>query len=143
MENQWKNISIQTVGCRLNQYESEKMAVQFYPYGFKRVKGGQPADLYIINTCTVTHRADSDCRNLIRRVNRQNPNSRIIVSGCYVDNDPNLIAGLDGVDILIRNQQKDDILTIAKEKLPDLFSIDPDMSCSPLWKLFQSAVLTI
>lgn len=132
MKKELKKISVQTIGCRLNQYESEKMAHQFYPYGFERVNGKGKADLYIINTCTVTHRADSDCRQMIRKAVRQNPNSRIIVSGCYVDNDPEKISGMEGVDLIIHNQQKDDIIKIALEKLPALFSSEPDKSCSTL-----------
>ena len=72
------------------------MAAQFYPHGFSRTDSGEKADLYIINTCTVTHRADSDCRSMIRRAARQNPSGRIVVTGCYVDNDPELIAGMEG-----------------------------------------------
>jgi len=125
-----KKISIQTVGCRLNQYESEKMATRFYPFGFERAENGEKADLYIINTCTVTSKADSDCRYLIRKAVHQNPNGRIVVTGCYVDNDPSLISGMEGVDVIIGNQEKDDIAEILPERFPDLFQSEPDKSCS-------------
>ncbi len=131
-ETRTKKISVQTVGCRLNQYESEKIAAQLYPFGFDRVQQNETADLYIINTCTVTHKADADCRNLIRRAARKNPNSRIVVTGCYVDNDPSLVAGMEGVDLIIQNAEKDEIARILPEKLPDLFTSEPDKNCSTL-----------
>ena len=116
MTTKQKKISVQTLGCRLNQYESEKIAAQLYPYGFKRAKQTEPADIYIINTCTVTHKADADCRAMIRRASRQNPNSKIVVTGCYVDNDPALIEGMEAVDLIVNNAQKDDIANIRSEE---------------------------
>ena len=132
MTTKQKKISVQTLGCRLNQYESEKIAAQLYPYGFKRAKQSEPADIYIINTCTVTHKADADCRAMIRRASRQNPNSKIVVTGCYVDNDPALIEGMEAVDLIIKNAQKDDIANIVPNKFPDLFTKEPDKSCSTM-----------
>lgn len=116
-----KKVSIQTVGCRLNQYESERIVAQLAPYGFERALPGQKADLYIINTCTVTHRADSNCRNLIRRAARSNPDGRIVVVGCYVDAEPETIANLEGVDVVIGNEHKEDISRILPAELPELF----------------------
>jgi threonylcarbamoyladenosine tRNA methylthiotransferase MtaB len=125
-----KIVSFQTVGCRLNQYETERMAALLYPYGFRRARSREAADLYIINTCTVTHRADSDCRYLIRRAARENPNGRIVVVGCYVEHEPERIAGMDEVDVIINNSEKDAIAEILPRRLPDLFDRDPDKSCS-------------
>lgn len=125
-----RKIALTTLGCRLNQYETEKMAADLYPFGFERVDIGSAADLYIINTCTVTHRADSDSRQAISRAARENPNSRIVVAGCYVDNDPERIAGMEGVDVIIRNTEKADISTILTRQLPDLFDHEPDKGCS-------------
>ena len=121
-----KKVLFLTVGCRLNQYETEKMAKDLAPYGFCRVRRGEPADLYIINTCTVTHRADRDCRYLIRKAARENPNARIVVVGCYVETDPVGIAGLDDVDIVIRNNEKQMIARILSERLPELFDTQAD-----------------
>jgi len=127
-----KKLSVHTIGCRLNQYESEKIAAQLYPYGFQRALAGENADLYIVNTCTVTHRADSDCRNIIRRLARQNPEGRIVVTGCYVENDPEKISALPGVDVVIGNAEKDDIASILPRKMPELFTVKPDKGCSSL-----------
>ena len=118
---QEKTIAFQTVGCRLNQYETEKMAAALYPRGFRRAARGEQADLFIINTCTVTHRADSTCRWLIHKAARENPHARIVVAGCYVDSDPNEIAGLGPVDVIISNREKPRIAEILSQRLSDLF----------------------
>jgi len=106
------------------------MAAQIYPFGFRRAENGEKADLTIINTCTVTHRADSDCRYLIRRAVRENPDGHIVVVGCYVEADPERIAAMDGVDVLIHNNEKEEIARILPKHLPDLFSVEPDKGCS-------------
>jgi threonylcarbamoyladenosine tRNA methylthiotransferase MtaB len=131
MNRRVKKLSIQTTGCRLNQYESEKMAAALYPYGFERAERGEIADLYIINTCTVTHKADRSSRNLIRRAARANPSAAIVVAGCYIDSDPETVAGMGGVDVIIRNREKELITEILPRKLPDLFDSEPDKNCSP------------
>ncbi len=125
-----KKVAVQTIGCRLNQYESERIASQLTPYGFQRARPGEEADLHIINTCTVTHRADSNCRNLIRRAVRNNPGARIVVVGCYVDAEPEMIASMSGVDLVIGNEHKDDISHILPEKFPELFTGTTGQSCS-------------
>ena len=132
MEEKTRTISVQTTGCRLNQYESERMAAELYRLGFRRAEKGEKADLYLINTCTVTHRADASSRALIRRAARDNPDGRIVVAGCYVESDPERIAGMRGVDVLIKNTEKEAITTILPRELPDLFSrvSEPDKNCS-------------
>ena len=86
-------------------------------------------DLYIINTCTVTHRADSNCRNLIRRAVRTNPDARIVVVGCYVDAEPELIEGMEGVDLIIGNEHKENIGRLLAAKYPDLLSEESRDGC--------------
>lgn len=125
-----KKLSVRTIGCRLNQYETERMVADIVPYGFERVKDSEPADLYLINTCTVTHRADSDARYYIRRAARQNPEGRIVVAGCFVDKDPEKVAGMEPVDVIIKNVEKDAVAQILPTQLPDLFRDEPDKGCS-------------
>jgi len=114
-------VRFQTVGCRLNQYETERMAASLHRFGFERVDGGEPADLYIINTCTVTHRADRDCRYLVRKARRDNPSARVVLVGCYVETDPERIAAELGVDAVILNREKDTIDRILAERWPEMF----------------------
>jgi threonylcarbamoyladenosine tRNA methylthiotransferase MtaB len=116
-----KTVAVQTVGCRLNQYETEKMAAALYPYGFRRAQAHEPADLYIISTCTVTHRADSSSRYLIGKAARENPNARIVVAGCYVNSDAETVKALGPVDAIISNEQKPRLAEILSELLPELF----------------------
>ncbi len=125
-----KTVCYQTVGCRLNQYETERMAARLLPYGLRRVGGREAADLYVINTCTVTHRADSDSRYLVRRAARQNPQGRIVVVGCYVESGAARLASMDGVDVIIGNHEKDNIDTILRQRLPELFGREPSRSRS-------------
>lgn len=137
MDRPTKKFSVQTTGCRLNQYESEKMAAQLAPFGFERAKPDEAADLYIINTCTITHRADASSRYLIRKAARANPDSAIVVAGCYVDSDPEKIAGMEGVDIIIPNAEKEKLAEILTRHLPDLFDHEPDKNCSASIGNFQ------
>ena len=127
-----KKVICHTFGCRLNQYETEKMAAELRPFGFDRVSEAESADLYLINTCTVTHRADRDCRNYIRKAAQNNPNARIVVAGCYVDYDPNNVAAIEGVDAVVLNAEKDAIAKILPTRIPDLFNDEPDKNCSTM-----------
>jgi len=127
-----KKVACHTFGCRLNQYETEKMAAELRPFGFTRTSDNEAADLFLINTCTVTHRADRDCRSYIRRIVRQNPKARIVVAGCFVDYDPETVKAIEGVDVVIRNSEKESLGDILRAKLPELFEVEPDKNCSTL-----------
>ena len=127
-----KKVACHTFGCRLNQYETEKMAAELRPFGFKRTSSDEAADLYLINTCTVTHRADRDCRSYIRKISRQNPKARIVVAGCFVDYDPEIVKAIKGVDVVIRNSEKETLSDILRVKLPELCNVEPDKNCSTL-----------
>ncbi len=133
-----KRMAVQTLGCRLNQYESEKMAAELASLGMRRVPWGQPADLYLINTCTVTHKADATSRQVIARAARENPSGRIIVAGCFVDKDPHPVADLPGVDIVVPNKDKGQIREIVRLAFPELLdSGEPDAGCSTSVASFQ------
>ncbi len=116
-----KKVAFETVGCRLNQYETEKIATELSGYGFQRVTFDQPADLYIINSCTVTGRADATCRNIISRAARMEGNPSVVVIGCYVDSDPDTISILNGVDLIIDNNNKSKVASILRDRFPALF----------------------
>ncbi len=115
-------VAFETIGCRLNQYETEKMASRLLACGFERVSIKDDADLYIINTCTVTGRADATCRNIISRIARRDKPSALVVAGCYVDSDPGKTSSLNGVDLIIPNSQKESVVAIIKEKFPGFFN---------------------
>ncbi len=115
-----KKVAFETIGCRLNQYDTECIAADLKPYGFRRVDFEDTADLYIINTCTVTGRADATCRNVIARAGRREKPT-VVVVGCYVDSDSEKVASLNGVDLVVNNHDKKNIVTILKKRFPELF----------------------
>jgi threonylcarbamoyladenosine tRNA methylthiotransferase MtaB len=88
-------VSVQTLGCKLNQLESEALAEAFEKAGFRLVSGVAGADLYIINTCTVTSKAEQKARRIIRKAYRDFPESCVIITGCYAQLKPNELTDLD------------------------------------------------
>jgi threonylcarbamoyladenosine tRNA methylthiotransferase MtaB len=122
-------IAFKTIGCRLNQYETERMAAELNPFGLQRVKPGEPADVFVINTCTVTHKADKDCRYYIRRARRDNPGCKVVVVGCYVEHEADVLRDMDEVDVLVYNDQKEAIARILQNRLPEMFTA-PDSNAS-------------
>ncbi|HAP32088.1 MAG TPA: tRNA (N(6)-L-threonylcarbamoyladenosine(37)-C(2))-methylthiotransferase MtaB [Firmicutes bacterium] len=93
-------VAFHTLGCKVNYYETEALREQFRREGFVPVAADAAADIYVINTCTVTHLADRKTRQLICRVKRQNPKSLIVACGCYPQVDPDAVAAIPGVDLL-------------------------------------------
>jgi len=103
-------IAFATLGCRQNQFETDIMADQARTAGFTPVPFTQPAEVYVINTCTVTTQADSDARQLIRRAIRRNPTAFVVVAGCYAQAAPERIAAIDGVDLILGNAEKMELM---------------------------------
>ncbi|MCX8118847.1 MAG: tRNA (N(6)-L-threonylcarbamoyladenosine(37)-C(2))-methylthiotransferase MtaB [Desulfobacterota bacterium] len=101
-----KTVSIATVGCKANQFDSEALLEQLRALGYRPVPFESGADVMIINTCTVTHRADFDSRQMVRRALRRHPGSIVIVTGCYVQADPETFAKMGGVRYLFGNREK-------------------------------------
>jgi len=101
-----KTVSIYTLGCRLNQSESALLAERLAAAGYTLVPFGQPVDLGIIHTCTVTGEADAKCRKAIRAFIRDNPAAFVAVVGCYAQRDAETLARIPGVDLILGNQQK-------------------------------------
>ncbi len=102
--------AIVTLGCKTNQFESVAMLEQLQGAGYLQVDFETGADLVIVNTCTVTAATDSQSRNLIRRAQRYNPHTRVVVTGCYAQIDPKSLGELPGVMLVIGNQEKSQLL---------------------------------
>jgi threonylcarbamoyladenosine tRNA methylthiotransferase MtaB len=104
-----------TLGCKLNFSESSTIARAFEQAGYIRVDANAPAEVYVINTCSVTEHADKKCRNLIRRLVRNNPRALIAVTGCYAQLKPREVADIEGVDIVVGNNDKDRIVELISQ----------------------------
>ncbi len=102
-------IAFHTLGCRLNQYETEAVVGQFRALGYRVVQKADEADLQLIDTCSVTDRADQKARQAIRAAVKGNPESVIVVTGCYTQTAASEIAGIPGVDFVLGNREKQDL----------------------------------
>ena len=105
-----RTVAFATLGCKTNQFESAAMREQLEQAGYRVVPFAAGADLVIVNTCTVTAATDAQSRNLTRRARRLNPACRIVVTGCYAQVDAQAMADLPGVDLIIGNEEKRDLL---------------------------------
>ncbi len=124
-----KKLATHTLGCRLNQFETEKIASRFEAYSFERVEFAESADLYLINTCTVTHKADATCRQMISNVARRKGSAKLVVVGCYVESDRQRVAELPGVDLVIGNREKNRATELMSNQWPELFGEKSEPSC--------------
>ena len=109
-------VAIETLGCKLNQAESESLALQLAEMGYRLVSSSESADIYILNTCTVTSTADRKSRYLLRLARRRNPHATIIAIGCYADRDTEGIDKLKCVDLILRNSEKENLPELVERK---------------------------
>ena len=106
-------VAFQTIGCKLNQAESESLARQFIEAGYEVTAPSAHPDIYILNTCTVTHIADRKCRHSIRFARRQNPNAFIVATGCYAERAPEELSEA-GANLVVGNKEKENLPEIVK-----------------------------
>ena len=110
MSTEPKTVAFHTMGCKLNFSETSTISRDFIQRGFKKVNYRERADIYVINTCSVTDNADREARKLVRQAKRQNPDSSVAVIGCYAQLKPDEIANLDGVDMVLGAEEKFNLL---------------------------------
>ncbi len=101
-----EKVRFKTLGCRLNQYETQAIREQFLTAGYQETENDREADLFVLNTCTVTNESDKESRYFIRKFHRENPNAKIVVTGCYVERNEEEIKNLPGVTLTVLNRQK-------------------------------------
>lgn len=99
-------VAFYTLGCKLNFSETATLARQFDEGGFARATRGERADICVVNTCSVTDHADKKCRHVVRRAVRENPGAVVAVTGCYAQLRPQELAEIEGVDLVIGNNEK-------------------------------------
>ena len=133
-----RRVSFHTLGCKLNFSESSTLARQFEEGGFQRVGASEPSDICVINSCSVTEHADKKCRNLIRKLHRRNPGAIIAVTGCYAQLKPYEIAQIEGVDIVLSNNDKGDlykrVVELGKHSQAEVYSCD----CEEITRFFAA-----
>ena len=110
-----KRIAFYTLGCKVNQYETESIKNSLLNLGHREVSFDEKADIYIINTCTVTSIADRKSRNILRRAKKINRNSVVIVTGCYAQTNSEELEKIPDVDIILGNKEKNSIVDLIKK----------------------------
>ena len=117
-----------TLGCKVNQYESEAVEEIFKARGFERKENN--ADVYVINTCTVTNMSDRKSRQMISRARKDNPDAIIAVMGCYSQVKPEDVANIEGVDIILGSRNKEEVVDLCEDMLQNKEAIDQVISVS-------------
>ena len=107
--------AVATLGCKVNQADTDAISEQMSSAGFEQRDFSEVADVYIVNTCTVTHLGDRSSRNLISQAHRRHPNALLVVTGCYAEMNPKAVSALPGVDLVIGNHGKDTLVETIKE----------------------------
>jgi len=107
-------VAVATLGCKANQYESAGIASLLNLSGYTLVPFGSKADIYIINTCTVTHKTDRQSRQFIRSAHKKNPDAVIVVTGCYAQTAPQEVSKIEGVTLVAGNAQKEKIVGLLR-----------------------------
>ena len=101
-----RSVAFHTLGCKLNYSETSTLSRALENDGFQKREFDQQADVYVINTCSVTENADKECRQIVRRIQRRAPESLIVITGCYAQLKPKEIAEIDGVDLVLGAAEK-------------------------------------
>ncbi len=105
-----KRAAFHTLGCKLNFSETSEMSRRMSDVGFERVSFDDVADVYVINTCSVTEEANRKCRQMIKRCIRKNANAMVVVTGCYAQLEPQQVAAIDGVGLVLGSNEKNNIV---------------------------------
>jgi len=108
-------VALDSLGCKLNQAETDELFHQFAEAGCQMVSSPGEADVYILNTCTVTHVADRKSRHLLRLAHRRNPGAVVVATGCYAERAPTELAEIEGVRLVLGNSDKPHLLRLLKE----------------------------
>ena len=109
-------ITLETLGCKLNQAETDCLARRLLSGGYQWAESAREADVYVLNTCTVTHVADRKARHLLRSARRANPRALIVAIGCYAQRAPEALKQLGIVDLILGNEQKDRLVEILENR---------------------------
>lgn len=130
MEMNGKNVAFHTLGCKLNFSETSTIARDFKEQGFSQVSFNQKAEVYVINTCSVTHNADKECKYWVKQALKSNPDAFVVIVGCYAQLKPEEISKIDGVDLVLGATEKfkitDYLDDLTKKDLGEVHSCEID-----------------
>lgn len=115
-----KKVAFYTLGCKVNQYETNAMIERFIKANYEIVDFEELSDIYVINTCTVTNMSDRKSRQIIRRVKQINPNSILVVTGCYAQVASKELEKIEEIDLIVGNTEKKDIVNIVENYKKDI-----------------------
>ncbi len=110
----FRKVAFYTLGCKVNQYETESLKKQFGDYGIETVEFEELADIYVVNSCTVTSIADRKTRNILRRAKRINPSAIVVATGCYAQTNAEELARIEEIDYVVGNSDKAALLKLVK-----------------------------
>ncbi|MFT4015521.1 MAG: hypothetical protein QM668_01045 [Agriterribacter sp.] len=110
-----RTVAFHTLGCKLNYSETSTLSRILEKEGFQKKEFDDIADVYVINTCSVTDNADKECRQIVRRIQRKSPESFVVITGCYAQLKPKEIAEIEGVDLVLGAAEKFNIAAHLKE----------------------------
>lgn len=127
-----KRVAIATLGCKTNQFESAAMSEKFEKAGYTMVPFTQAADIYVVNSCTVTARTDAETRRLIRRARRLNPEARVVATGCYAQVAAGELERMPELDSVLGNQEKQDIIRMVESGESHVSDIAAERTSGPL-----------
>src|SRR5436305_4373333 len=111
-----RTFAVATLGCKVNQADSEAIGEQMSAAGFTQRDFNDLADVYIVNTCTVTHLGDRSSRSMISQARRRHPGALLVVTGCYAEASPQAVAALPGVSLVVGNSAKESLVEAIEEK---------------------------
>src|SRR6187431_1448859 len=110
-----RTVAFHTLGCKLNFSETSTLSRMLENEGFEKKEFDDQADVYVINTCSVTDNADKECRQIVRKIQRKSPESLVVITGCYAQLKPKEIASIPGVDLVLGAAEKFNIATHIRE----------------------------
>ena len=119
-----KKVAFYTLGCKVNQYETQAMTELFINDGYEVCDFNESADVYVINTCTVTAMSDRKSRQIIRRTKKHNPNALVVVTGCYAQTNPDAVKKIEGVNLILGTNERSKIVSLVGS-----LSCDDSISC--------------
>ena len=126
-----KTFAIYTLGCKVNQEEAAALEGAFGEAGYHEVPFSSSADIYIVNTCTVTSLADRKSRAMIRRARKSNPDALLAVTGCYAQVSPADIRALGGVDLILGVDERAELLNLVEKSLAEnVENADQNIRCA-------------